>query len=619
MTDPTDLLDDLAERARAEPVGGLPARGVLESGVRRRRRRTTAAKAGMAAAVLVFAGVSWAALRDPSTDQTIATTPDPTPTAEVGPTVEPTATPASASATPVATLAELPELGLTTIDGDTFDLRSYVGRPTVITVFATWCGPCEATLEALADAHQRSGGRAAFVAVSSRESAETDAARFAARAGVRFRVLLGDDGRLPELLDGAGLPITVVVDGSGSIVHRTIGALSSDEILEALASLGPSPEEVDAAGLAAMAADGLTFDPQLIPSGYRYSHVSGGGDWVEHRFVDPADRRHAVTITRSREVPIEPDDPEMVPTEVVELSGRTFTVTTHDSRPRSVSALEDGSDADLQVAVSGPARDSAVEILASVSYDPSTDVDEGLLPTAGRATATLEGLTLGEAQLIAIAEGWELRVTDLDGEGLTGTDDEVPNRVDLIVADGLIVGATTSPPAASTNSEPVSTADELAGLSALGALTRSAETLDQTGPRPSVEQFFAEAGPGNVAVRGSFVGAEQQLREWTAVRFVVTDLIAGDPDAAAPGDEIMVMVLTGGDIAPGVVGEQLARIDDVVLFLYKAEDLFPELPGVFTIQSGLFLGIVDGTDNVRFPFAERAGWPPDPIPVDDIG
>lgn len=165
----------------------------------------------------------------------------------------------------------------------------------------------------------------------------------------------------------------------------------------------------------------------------------------------------------------------------------------------------------------------------------------------------------------------------------------------------------------------VTTADALRNLPALAPLGRAAEMLDITPGWPAADAFYADANPGNVAVRGRFVAAEQQIREWVAVRFVVTENLAGDPDAARPGDELIVMVFTGGQVEPARVGEQLALIDEAVLFLYRDPALYPELPDAFAIEDNVFLGVVDDEGLVHFPFAERAGWPSDPLPIDTIG
>jgi hypothetical protein len=191
------------------------------------------------------------------------------------------------------------------------------------------------------------------------------------------------------------------------------------------------------------------------------------------------------------------------------------------------------------------------------------------------------------------------------------SDDVLWALQERLAVGGLQAGPTAGPA--------VTTADALRNLPVLAPLGRAGEMLDITPGWPAADAFFANANAGNVAIRGRFIEAEQQIREWVAVRFVVTENLAGDPDAARPGDELVVMVLTGGQVEPARVGEQLARIDKAVLFLSRDPALFPELPEAFVIEGNVFLGVVDDEGLVHFPFAERAGWPSDPLPIDTIG
>ena len=71
---------------------------------------------------------------------------------------------------------------------------------------------------------------------------------------------------------------------------------------------------------------------------------------------------------------------------------------------------------------------------------PGTTPADPVLVDQATAEGLLVGLSLDEATKVATDQGWELRVSTLDGEGQALTDDLRTNRVDIAVSNDVVTG-----------------------------------------------------------------------------------------------------------------------------------------------------------------------------------
>ena len=119
------------------------------------------------------------------------------------------------------------ELQATDLEGNTFDFAACKGRPLVLNHWATWCGPCVAEMPSLVRLRSALSDVEVEVACVSRESAEK-VREFMARKGFDLPVLTVD-GSLPECFSSRAIPATYVLDRSGLIVFRHLGAAAWDD------------------------------------------------------------------------------------------------------------------------------------------------------------------------------------------------------------------------------------------------------------------------------------------------------------------------------------------------------------------------------------------------------
>ncbi|HEY3507080.1 MAG TPA: TlpA disulfide reductase family protein [Actinocatenispora sp.] len=124
----------------------------------------------------------------------------------------------------------LPDVTLTCFTGGrSVPLARAYGKPTVINLWASWCGPCRAELPEI----QRYAKQHPDVVVLTVDTRDTRGAglSFAQDAKVTLPTLYDPDKRLLSGVDRTALPVTLLVDGHGALVETYNGtALTADSL-----------------------------------------------------------------------------------------------------------------------------------------------------------------------------------------------------------------------------------------------------------------------------------------------------------------------------------------------------------------------------------------------------
>jgi thiol-disulfide isomerase/thioredoxin len=131
----------------------------------------------------------------------------------------------TASAGPAALTGE-------TIDGASFDLATYRGKPAVINFFASWCPPCNEEapdLVAFAKAHPEAG----FVGVDTGDKL-ADGQDFVTKYGIPYPVVFDGDGSLSAPFGFQYIPTTVFLDKDGVEKDRITGAADTQRFEQGL-------------------------------------------------------------------------------------------------------------------------------------------------------------------------------------------------------------------------------------------------------------------------------------------------------------------------------------------------------------------------------------------------
>ncbi|MBP3974529.1 TlpA family protein disulfide reductase [Pseudoxanthomonas spadix] len=176
--------------------------------------------AALAAGVLgVLAGLWWQARPGHMPAVEAITAPDP---------------PVPSGLRPAAPGDLLPALTLPDLEGNPVNLRSLAqGRPLLINVWASWCGPCVEEMPALdrfAAAQGAEGVQVLGLALDTPEGVRA----FLQRTPVRYRLVLeqpGPSDASVRLGNRAGvLPYSVLVGADGRVLRQKTGPFAPDEI-----------------------------------------------------------------------------------------------------------------------------------------------------------------------------------------------------------------------------------------------------------------------------------------------------------------------------------------------------------------------------------------------------
>lgn len=128
----------------------------------------------------------------------------------------------------------LPALELATLDEKPVVLSSYIGRPVVLNLWASWCPPCRREMPVFEQA-QAQYPDIAFVMVNQGESAQ-QARNFLEAEGLQLKdVLLDPASKTMQAVASRGLPTTLFFDQHGRLVDTHMGELSMASLKNTMA------------------------------------------------------------------------------------------------------------------------------------------------------------------------------------------------------------------------------------------------------------------------------------------------------------------------------------------------------------------------------------------------
>ena len=140
--------------------------------------------------------------------------------------------------------SQLPNINLKDVNGVTKNLSKFSnnGNPIIISFWATWCKPCKAELNTIAEEYDdwtdETGVKLIAVSIDDARSS-TRVEPYINAQGWEYLVLLDPNGDLKRAMNVNNVPHTFLVDGNGKIVwdHNNYSPGDEEELYEELVKI----------------------------------------------------------------------------------------------------------------------------------------------------------------------------------------------------------------------------------------------------------------------------------------------------------------------------------------------------------------------------------------------
>jgi len=134
------------------------------------------------------------------------------------------------AATPgeIAVGGTLRDASMQSLTGQNRKLSNFIGKPLIINVWASWCGPCREEMPSLERLNQRKGALP-FEMIGISTDDYPDAAKgFLKKTKTTFSHFIDQRLLLENMLGADRLPLTLLVDSKGRVLARFYGAKEWD-------------------------------------------------------------------------------------------------------------------------------------------------------------------------------------------------------------------------------------------------------------------------------------------------------------------------------------------------------------------------------------------------------
>ncbi|MFZ2053802.1 MAG: TlpA disulfide reductase family protein [Candidatus Aminicenantales bacterium] len=136
-----------------------------------------------------------------------------------------------------ANYASAPDFTLTDLNGKTITLSDYKGKVLFLNFWATWCPPCRTEIPDFIEAYteQKANGLE-ILGISLDSNGKSAVAAFIEKYKVNYPVVLETRRNTEKIINdyqpGQYIPTTIIIDKSGRIRSKEVGAIDKETLLK---------------------------------------------------------------------------------------------------------------------------------------------------------------------------------------------------------------------------------------------------------------------------------------------------------------------------------------------------------------------------------------------------
>lgn len=131
----------------------------------------------------------------------------------------------AANAAALPRIAPAPAWTLKDLDGKPVSFAQFKGKVVVVDFWATWCPPCRAEIPGYIEMVRKHGKDGlVIVGISLDQGGPGVVKPFAAKTGINYQLVMGDEAVVAAFGGVEGIPTTFLIDRAGMIRDRKVGA-----------------------------------------------------------------------------------------------------------------------------------------------------------------------------------------------------------------------------------------------------------------------------------------------------------------------------------------------------------------------------------------------------------
>lgn len=130
-----------------------------------------------------------------------------------------------------------PDFSLETLDDEVVHLSDYRGKKIILQFWTSWCPHCKKGFADMNKLHKNEEIQVLGIDIFEREKSISDVVAVTEEYELSFPVLIDTDSRVQQIYGVSMFPTTYLIDSSGLIYQKFLGAVNADVLFEPLSRI----------------------------------------------------------------------------------------------------------------------------------------------------------------------------------------------------------------------------------------------------------------------------------------------------------------------------------------------------------------------------------------------